>query len=229
MNDVQLEALYSNLLKQYFPHKKYPLKAQFYITKSLRHTIELNSRQVIIRVAEPFRSVPEKILTSLGLILLAKLFRYKIDRKLNQSYRSYVEQNLSPLYKPKLRKPSSKYTAYGKVYDLDLIFDTLNSRYFNNKLDKPILGWSINKSYTRLGFYVSEKNLLVISRIFDSPKAPQEVVDFLVYHEMLHIHISVKKVNGRRRIHPPEFYRLEKMFPNYEKIQAWIKKKRKYL
>jgi hypothetical protein len=229
MNDAQLEALYNSLLEEYFPNKKYLLKAQFYITKSLRHTIELNSKQVIIRVAEPFRSVPEKILTILGLILLAKLFRYKIDRKLNRAYRSYVEQNLSPLYKPKPRKPSSKYTAQGSVYDLDFVFDTLNSLYFNNKLDKSILGWSLNKSYTRLGFYVSEKNLLVISRIFDSPKAPKEVVDFLVYHEMLHIYIPVKKVNGRRRIHPPEFYRMEKMFPNYEKIQAWIKKKRKYL
>ncbi|HHE55002.1 MAG TPA: M48 family peptidase [Caldithrix abyssi] len=104
-----------------------------------------------------------------------------------------------------------------------LIIDWLIT-YFANQLKKPILGWSLRKSYRRLGFYSKEKNLLVISRILDSKKVPPEVVKFLLYHEMLHMAIPVQKVNGRRQIHPPVFKQREKQFPNYQSIQKWLKK-----
>ena len=74
--------------------------------------------------------------------------------------------------------------------------------------------------------YALERNLLVISSIFDSARTKVEVLKFLMYHEMLHIYLPAKKVNGRRRIHPSEFKELERRFPDFEKIQKWIKKKR---
>ena len=229
MNDVRLQALYNDLLNKHFPHEKYPLKAQFYNTKSLRHTIELNSKIIIIRIAERFRTAPQDILSILGIILLAKLFRYKIDRSINRAYREYLKQHILPFHTHQKRKPSPKYRAEGNVYDLNVIFDRINRNFFDNKLQKPILGWSLRKSYARLGFYSSERNLLVISRIFDSKKVPPEVVEFLMYHEMLHVLFPVEEINGRRCIHPLKFRRYEKLYPDYEKIQAWIKKRREKL
>lgn len=227
MDDHQLQQLYFGLLKQYFPQKKrYELKAHFYASKSLRHTIEIKSNVIYVRIANHFVSVPREILSILGLILLGKLFRYKIDRALTRTYRDYVEKHIMPYRERKVRKPSPRYTAKGRVYNLSEMFDRLNQSYFGGKLIKPVLGWSLNDSYTRLGFYSEERNLLVISRIFDSRKTPAEVVQFLLYHEMLHILIPVTKKNGYRSIHPPEFRRLEKEFPDFESIQKWIDKNR---
>ncbi len=227
MDDHQLQELYFGLFKQYFPNKKrYDLKAQFYTSKSLRHTIEIKSNVIHVRIANHFVSVPREILSVLGLILLGKLFRYKIDRALTRTYRAYVEKHIMPYRERKASKPSPRYTANGSVYDLDEMFDRLNRIYFDAKLKKPLLGWSLNKSYTRLGFYSEERSLLVVSRIFDSRKTPEEVVQFLLYHEMLHILIPVTKKKGYRRIHPPEFRRLEKAFPDFASIQKWIDKNR---
>jgi len=47
-----------------------------------------------------------------------------------------------------------------------------------------------------------------------------------MYHEMLHIAMPSKVVNGRRRIHPPEFKKMDRAFPDYDVIQKWIKKHR---
>jgi predicted metal-dependent hydrolase len=87
----------------------------------------------------------------------------------------------------------------------------------------PTLGWSRKKSYWRLGFYDQDRNLLVISRVFDQRGIPEEIVRYLVYHEMLHIHFPSERKNGRRIIHSPEFRRIEKIFPAYQDIQNWLK------
>jgi len=47
-----------------------------------------------------------------------------------------------------------------------------------------------------------------------------------MYHEMLHIAIRSKIVNGRRKVHPPEFKKMDRAFPDYDEIQKWIKKYR---
>lgn len=226
MNDTQLQRLMTEQYQNYYPSKKYRLKAEFYSTKSLRHTISLSSDQIVIRISEIFRSVPEEILAVLGYILLAKIFRYKINRDIRRKYRDYVYEHILPHQKTVTRRPSAKYTAIGKYYNLDEIFNTINMRFFHNKIKKPILGWSLNKSYARLGFYSDERNLLVISRIFDSRKAPQRVVEYLMYHEMLHIYLPAETVNGRKMVHTARFKNLERQFPEYEKIRDWINKKR---
>jgi hypothetical protein len=48
----------------------------------------------------------------------------------------------------------------------------------------------------------------------------------MMYHEMLHIYFPTTSKNGRRSIHPPEFKKMEKKFPQFEEIQRWIKKNR---
>ena len=106
------------------------------------------------------------------------------------------------------------------------MFDEVNDQYFESAIKQPIIGWSLKKSYVRLGFYSNEKNLLVISRIFDSKKVPEAIVYFMMYHEMLHIYFPTTSKNGRRSIHPPEFKKMEKKFPQFEEIQRWIKKNR---
>jgi len=229
MDNRQLETLYQELLEEYFPRKSYDLRAFFYPSNSLRHTVEIKRRVITIRIAQILQSAPEHVLRTLGLILLLKIFRYKADRELNRIYRQYIRENILPQHKPQRRAPSSRYTHLGRYYNLDELFDVLNRKYFENRLDKPLLGWSLNPSYRRLGFFVREKNLLVISRILDSRKVPREIVEFMLYHEMLHIDIPVAEVNGRRRIHPPEFLMREKEFPDYNNIQHWLKKNLKRL
>lgn len=224
MTDDHLSELYRDLLDRYFPDKRFSVAARFYPSKRAYHSIYIRHKTVHFKISELFRTVPHDILRLLGLILLAKLFRYKVDRQIKSAYRQYVEQHILPANPVKVRQPSPAYNPLGRVYNLESIFEEINQQFFEGRLQKPILGWSLNNSYTRLGFYAQERNLLVISRIFDSPKVPAKIVRYLIYHEMLHMEIPVRVVNGRRSIHPPVFRQAERRFPGYDDIQAWLKK-----
>ncbi len=50
------------------------------------------------------------------------------------------------------------------------------------------------------------------------------VVEFILYHELLHKYCPEKWVNGQKRIHTPEFKQLEQEFEFYQDAQAWLQK-----
>lgn len=226
MTDGALQLIFTDLLHSLTSKKRFQVTAIFYKTKSVRHTIQLQRKHIQIRIAQSFNQAPEHILRSLGIILFSKVFHFKVDPKLRREYKQYIEVSILPNHPVTIRKPSTKYKVQGIFYNLEEIFDYINRRYFQNQITKPILGWSLNKSYTRLGFYSEDKKLLVVSRIFDSKKVPIKIVEYMMYHEMLHIAIPIKLVNGRRKVHSPEFKKMDLAFPGYDEIQKWIKKNR---
>ncbi|WP_456440595.1 SprT-like domain-containing protein [Caldithrix abyssi] len=224
MTEADLQKISTELVQELTGKKKVQVSACFYKSKALNHKIKLDRGIIHIRIAEGLRHAPETIIRALIKILVLKLHRYKVERNLYKIYREYVDTHSQLLSPQKVYQPSKSYQAEGKVFNLNSLFDQLNEEFFQNKLQKPLLGWSLRKSYHRLAFYSAKKNLLVVSRIFDAKKVPQDVVKFLLYHEMLHIAIPVVKVNGRRRVHPPAFKQREKQFPQYEAVQKWIEK-----
>lgn len=225
MNNQELTQIFKDTHRGYFSKNNKKITAEFYPYRSLRHTVEWNHKSLKIRVSEFFTHAPLRIIKILAIILLAKVYKYKVDKEIKRVYQNYLKELQKSMPNPVRRAPL-KYTAKGDIYNLKEIFNSLNTKYFSNQLNVQFIGWSKNKSYSRLGFYDKERNLLVISKIFDSPKVPQQVIEFLVYHEMLHIHIPINTKNGRRQIHPKEFKKIEQKFPAFEKIDQWIKKNR---
>jgi predicted metal-dependent hydrolase len=217
IDDSKLQTIIRTVQLERFPGRKHRLRAGFYPTRSLKHTIQMRFGLVTVRIAEPFRSVPEEIIRLLGFILLAKLYGQRIDREVRRRYKSYVEDHLLPNH-PVKRRVSKRYTAQGTVYNLEERFDRLNRIYFDNSLTKPRIGWSLGKSYRRLGFYSTDRDLLVISRIFDSRRVPVEVLDYLLFHEMLHIHYPAVIKNGRRYVHTRKFREWNGYFPVMQKL-----------
>jgi hypothetical protein len=130
-----------------------------------------------------------------------------------------------PHLERKVRTKGEHYSAAGRFFDLDDIFCRVNAEYFNSQIKKPKLGWSRQNSTRRLAFYDHERDLIVISRIFDSRRTPDAVVEFLMFHEMLHIKIPVERKNGRRIIHPRIFCEEEQKFKEYQKVQKWLNKR----
>ncbi len=226
MTETHLTAFYEQLLKRQFPALKMPVVARFTGSKKARHAIVVRRRVVEFQISGVFRTAPLRVLSLLGYILTAKLLRENVEPALRKQYNAYVQMKFAQ-QKSAVRKPSARYTPIGKYFNLDEIFDEINRAYFGGKLPRPILGWSLNKAYTRLGFYDAQRNLLVISKIFDNKKTPPEVVRYMMYHEMLHIALPAKKgPSGRRKIHTSTFRELERQFPDYERITRWIAKYR---
>jgi predicted metal-dependent hydrolase len=53
---------------------------------------------------------------------------------------------------------------------------------------------------------------------------PKYAIEYLVYHEMLHLKHPVKLRGSRRCVHPKEFMEEEKLFPHLEQAKEFIKR-----
>ena len=52
-----------------------------------------------------------------------------------------------------------------------------------------------------LGHYDPAHNAIVVSRVFDDARVPRYAVEYIVYHEMLHLKHPVKLRGSRRCVH----------------------------
>jgi hypothetical protein len=112
----------------------------------------------------------------------------------------------------------------GARHDLVPIFERLNKDYFGAALDPPKLGWSRRTTTALFGHYDKDHQSITISRTLDSDDVPAFVLDYVLFHEMLHLVYDVKYKNRRRCVHGPEFKRHEGIFPRFKEAQGWLKK-----
>ena len=62
----------------------------------------------------------------------------------------------------------------------------------------------------------------MISRIFDRPEVPRFLLEYVLYHEMLHLKYPAIYSSQRCLIHTPEFKQQERLFPGYDKAVQQI-------
>jgi len=170
---------------------------------------------------------PPLVQEALAEILIAQLYRRRPSREARECYRAYV---LSPAVirrSERLRgQRASKrlLPARGRCFDLEPIFDNLNQRFFQGALPRPRLGWSMRPSRTVLGHYDQAHNSITISQRLDSPAVPRSAVEFLVFHEMLHMKYPLERRGLRRVIHSAEFRKVEEKFPRYREVRQAIRR-----
>jgi predicted metal-dependent hydrolase len=200
--------------------------ARFHPFAGLRSTITVRNAAVKARVSDVLSEASPLVLEALAEILLARIFRRRPSREARECYLAYT---FRPAIRSRIdaarRERGSKRSlpARGRHHDLEEIFHELNHRYFNNQIPPSRLGWSRQNSHRILGHYDSGHGTIIISRKLDAPAVPRYVVEYVVYHEMLHIRFPVERRGQRRVIHSREFREAEKKFPKYEMACRQIK------
>ena len=208
------------------------IEVSFYPYIGINHTIRVRSGKVFVRLAEICRDMPLTGQKALAYILVAKLLRKKVPAKAREVYSNFIktqEIRTRAVENKKTRGRKIITSAQGDVYDLDEIFDALNRTYFRNALPKPVLSWSSRKTYRILGHHDSAHETVVVSRSLDDKKVPKFVVEYVVFHEMLHIFHPTEHRNGRRFNHTPAFRRNERKFRYFEEAESWIEQNVKHL
>jgi len=117
------------------------------------------------------------------------------------------------------------FTGPGRCRSLEESFQRVNNEYFHSKLEQPELCWSPVAARRVLGSYQERKDRLIISQVFDSPKVPLFVLDYLMYHELLHKFLGIgRRSDGKRCMHGPEFRAIETQFRYYKEAQQFLKR-----
>ncbi len=173
--------------------------------------------KLFVRMTDLLSGAPPPILESLAFILLGKLFKKPIAPFYAHRYRVFLNrrdmrQRLEATRQERGRKLCA--APAGMVYDLREVFESLNQVHFGGLMSQPALGWSLRRSRTRLGHFDPSHNTIVISRIFDQPHVPRLSLDYVMFHEMLHLHFPVKHRGARRCVHTKEFKNAEAQFPD---------------
>jgi hypothetical protein len=203
------------------------LKVQFFAFSNINNTIRLRSGSVFVRISDLLEGAPDDVLHAIAHILLAKLYGKDIETRHSTRYRRYlgrrdVTQKAHLVRQSRGRKVLL--SAKGRYYDLENVFEDLNRRFFHGLLARPMMTWSRHASRQSLGHYDPAHNTIVISRVFDRPQVPRYAIDYLVYHEMLHLKHPVKLNGSRRCVHGPAFQAEERLFPDLEKAKELLKK-----
>src|SRR5206468_5564618 len=112
-------------------------------------------------------------------------------------------------------RPPRRTTARGRHVDLEACFDRLNLEYFAGEVDRPRISWSAKRSRHTLGRYDATHHIIFISRLFDSSDVPAYVLDYIMFHEMLHVKHRSRIHDSRVVVHTPEFRTEERRFAYY--------------
>jgi predicted metal-dependent hydrolase len=202
------------------------LKIEFFAFANVNNTVRLRQGKLLVRLSDLLEGAPEPVLRAIAHILLAKMYRRPIERAHAARYRKYVgsheivrKAHLVRLLRGRKRlRP-----ARGRYYDLDGIFEHLNTRFFYGLMARPRMSWSQTATRRILGHFDPAHNAIIISRIFDHPGVPLYVLEYIVYHEMLHLKHPVKLHGSRRCVHPAEFQAEEKLFPQAREAVAFLR------
>jgi hypothetical protein len=230
-SNLHLRKVFSEAFRQFSRGRKRfqpdlnDIEVKFYPYAGLHHTIRVRAGRVYVRLSDLFQTAPPEVIRALAFLLVARLMSRKVPRDQEKIYRGYA-------FKPELLRASDLArrqrgrkvisSSIGRVYDLDKIFKKINRRYFDGELERPVLTWSQRRARSILGHHDAAHNTITISKTLDSAEVPEWFVEYIMFHEMLHIKHPARIVNGRRYYHTAAFRNEEKNYPRYEQAQQWL-------
>jgi hypothetical protein len=203
------------------------VSVEFYPYVGLRHTIRVREGTVLVRLSDLSKQAPATVHEALAFVLVSKLLRRRVSAAHLEIYRNYaalpeIGEQANNSRRERGRKMTT--TPRGRFYDLEEIFRQVNQTYFQNRLEQPVLSWSQTKTHRVFGHQDSVHDTIVISRTLDDAQVPQFVVEFVLYHELLHIVHPARIVNGKRRVHSAAFRGDEQRFARFGDAEEWLEK-----
>jgi predicted metal-dependent hydrolase len=204
-----------------------PFDVKFRRFTSLNTTIRLREGQLKVRLSDLLEAAPASVHEAIAHILVAKLYKKPIAPIHADRYRRYVSSDAVSRQAQQIRQDRGRKVLRhpkGHYYDLEEVFESVNTRFFHGLLGRPTLTWSAHAARRMLGHYDAAHNTIVVSRVFDRLDTPRCAIEYLLYHEMLHLKHPVRVKAGRRCVHSREFQAEERLFPELDQAKEYLKR-----
>ena len=201
--------------------------AEFFPYVDLTHTIRLRDDTAYVRFSDLLRLAPREVLEAAAAVLLARLYRRPLPGTLVQAYREFAlsaQMRRRVLRARRTRAQKLAHRPRGHHHDLARLYTRLNRRYFDGKLARPRLAWSPRPWRRQLGLFDPALGQIVISSRLDRPHVPRFAVEYVLYHEMLHVKHPQRRSLCGLESHSLEFRRQEQQFPDYARARRFLER-----
>jgi predicted metal-dependent hydrolase len=198
---------------------------EFYPYSSLTLTIRRRDERVDVRFSDLLQRAPLKVMEGAAVLLLSRLYRHRAARSLVQPYLNYARSHrtrgrIQRMRSNRVRRVLTR--ARGQYYDLGPLFEQLNGKYFSGELQRPHIGWSTRSWRRQFGCYDPGPNQIVLNRRMDRPGVPQFVVEYVLFHEMLHVKYPTRRSGCTLLSHSPEFREEEKRYAQFAVARKYL-------
>jgi hypothetical protein len=200
------------------PLRNLPINFEFFNLPAI-YRIKHGRASIQIIASEGFISAPPEVIEAL---VCMALLRDRGDYRTRVKNYADSEEFFEVFLAMEMTVEESKEAARGRIYDLDAIFQRINADYFQGKLDRPRLTWNKMLTHRKFGHYQPATDTLMISITLDQPEIPIFLVEFIMYHELLHKEMGLKIKNGRRYAHYKDFLEAEAKFEHYREAKEWL-------
>lgn len=221
------EEIYTRVFRELKPRTPTPqVSVEFRAFANANSTIRLKKEEIEVRVTDLLRDAPAPIMEALAYILLCKLYRRPIPPIYNHRYKLYLNRRDTRRTLEQIRQIRSRKFlsgAQGDWFNLEELFEDLNLRHFCGLMARPDLGWSRRPSRTTLGHYDPCHHAIILSKVLDQPGVSKLAVEYVMFHEMLHLRYPVEHRGTRRCVHTAEFRAAEKEFPRLKEAKELLK------
>lgn len=214
-----------------------PPRVSFYPYAGGGSTVRERAGRLQFRLSDRMEGAPDPVLEGVLGVLLCRVLGLpdsRADAAAVRAYRAYLneERNVGLHASGQAAGTAPARRKGRKHIDPVGAHRSLLEAYLRVSLDLgvalpkvPTLSWSKTVSRHRFGHWDAEHNAVVISQVLDDPDVPEFVLDYVLYHELLHIVHPVKMGSGTKRIvHSAAFKRDERRFPRWKEGDEWIRK-----
>jgi len=193
-----------------FPDKEFPYFTEMEYNRRLANfnaNIRLEPRKIKVNLNLQWKDIDHEIKIGLIQHLLLRIFKKKAHTHNIELYNNFIKN--IPILTPKTKSDPF----------LENSFNRVNHLFLSNSVEKPNLTWG-TASFRKLASYNFHTDTITVSTIFAD--ARQEILDYLMYHEMLHKHHKFKHHEGRSSFHTPAFREDEQQYPSHDLIEREI-------
>ncbi|WP_426755662.1 hypothetical protein [Myxococcus sp. Y35] len=182
-----------------------------------------------LRIHHLFLGAPDSVVQAMA------AYTGRADARASEVLEAYAHEHSGRVRRE--RRPGKPLRTRGRCFDLQAVFTRLNASCFDNRVQVDV-GWARKPAGTRrrsihVGGYDARRKEIRIHPAFDRPHVPAFVVDYLVFHAMLHADLAgPDEASSEDRCapeHTPQFREREALFPLRDAAQRWLSDNHKSL
>jgi hypothetical protein len=199
-----------------------PIQIELYNLPAIYKVKQLKDG-LTVQVHEGFVGAPDEVIKAL--VMATLVGKDASDRKGGKYLDTVKAYSNSHSFRQidshlNVEKRTTSQGSRGQHFDLQAVFDSVNQTYFAGEMAKPNLIWNKTLTHRKFGHYQASSDTIMISISLDSASIPSYVVEFVMFHELLHKQIGTSKHRGRQYAHTPAFREAEARFLKKQQAEA---------